>query len=212
MSDKRVYRMSTRARAQDETRQRIVDATMRLHEEIGPRATTISAIAERAGVQRLTVYRHFPDENAVFQACTSHWLSLNPPPDSDVWRSIRDPEERLSAALAAFYGYYAATRRMWAAAHRDVTEVPALQGPMAGFAAFVASAADALTDDFRAGPERTPRILVTIRHALGFPTWMDLEESGLDTPAKVALVLGWIEGVRKRPERQKSWSPPAATP
>jgi AcrR family transcriptional regulator len=68
---------------------------MQLHEEIGPRATTISAIADRAGVQRLTVYRHFPDETAVFQACTAHWLSLNPPPDPADWAGITDPRNRL---------------------------------------------------------------------------------------------------------------------
>ena len=201
MSDKRPYRMSTRARMQEETRQRIVDATMQLHEEVGPRATTISAIAERAGVQRLTVYRHFPDETAVFQACTSHWLGLNPPPDPETWRSIPDPGERLSAALSAFYGYYGATRRMWAAAHRDVAEVPALQAPMAGFKAFVDTVADELARDFRVESEQSRPIHVTIRHALGFPTWLDIEESGLDTAAKVALVAGWVEGLQGRPGR-----------
>jgi len=82
MSGKRPYQLKKRAMSREETRRKIVEATMHLHEEIGPRATTISAIAERAGVQRLTVYNHFPDETAVFQACTSHWLSLNPPPDT----------------------------------------------------------------------------------------------------------------------------------
>ena len=193
MSEKRPYRMSARARARDETRQRIVEATMRLHEEIGPRATTISAIAERAGVQRLTVYRHFPDETSVFQACTSHWLSLNPPPDPAGWRSIPEGPERLSAALAAFYEYYGATHRMWSAAHRDAADVPALREPMATFAAFVASVADALADGFRAGSGPAPLALVTLRHALTFQTWTDLEAAGLDTRSKVALVLCWME-------------------
>ena len=135
MAEKRKYQQKKRAEAQAETRQRIVEATMALHEEVGPRATTISAIAERAGVQRLTVYRHFPDETAVFQACTSHWLSLNPPPAPEDWADAATPGERRAAALAAFDAYYGRTRAMWAASHRDVEQVPALQGPMAEFAA-----------------------------------------------------------------------------
>ncbi len=71
---KRSYNLGQRASSQEETPRRIVDATVALHEEIGPRATTISAIAEKASVQRLTVYRHFPDETELFKACTSHWF------------------------------------------------------------------------------------------------------------------------------------------
>ena len=149
MKKKRPYRMGERAKSQDETRQRIVEATMRLHEELGPRATTISAIAEKAGVQRLTVYRHFPDETAVFQACTAHWLSLNPPPDPAGWAAIEDPRERLEAALTAFYRYYAGTQRMWSASFRDVADVPALQAPMKQFAGFVSGIGDDLAARFQ---------------------------------------------------------------
>ncbi len=95
---KRPYRMRERAKSQEQTRLTIVEATMQLHEELGPRNTTITEIAKRAGVQRLTVYSHFPDETAVFQACTSHWLSLNPPPDPASWSSIEDPGLRFRAA------------------------------------------------------------------------------------------------------------------
>ena len=137
MTSKRAYTLRKRAESQDETRHRIVEATMHLHEEIGPRATTISAIAERAGVQRLTVYRHFPDETAVFQACTTHWLSLHPPPDPAAWSDTEDGLDRARQALNAFYSYYAGTERMWSAAFRDVAEVPALQAPMAEVAAFM---------------------------------------------------------------------------
>ena len=71
---KRPYRLGERAKSQEQTRLRIVEATVALHEELGPRNTTITDIAKRAGVQRLTVYSHFADETAVFQACTAHWL------------------------------------------------------------------------------------------------------------------------------------------
>lgn len=195
MQKKRVYRMSERAKSQEETRRRIVEATMHLHEEIGPRATTISAIAERAGVQRLTVYRHFPDETAVFRACTAHWLSLNPPPDPQSWADIQEPTERLRSALGAFYRYYSSTRRMWDASHRDVASVPALQRPMAEFASFVRTVAADLAAHFDAPDEQSRRIEATIGHAFAFPTWSDFEERKLENPAKVDLVERWLRGI-----------------
>lgn len=190
MSEKRQYRMNERARSQEETRLRIVEATMQLHEEIGARATTISAIAERAGVQRLTVYRHFADETAVFQACTSHWLSLNPPPDPAAWQEVEAGEARAIAAITAFYGYYAGTRRMWSVSFRDVEAVPALQGPMAQFGAYVTQLAADLTAGF--GAHSQHMIGATMRHLLHFPTWQHFEELGLDPAAKLALVGIWL--------------------
>lgn len=188
---KRPYRLRERAKSQEETRQKIVEATMHLHEEIGPRATTISAIAERSGVQRLTVYRHFPDETAVFQACTSHWLSLNPPPDPAGWAGIEDAEARFAAAAAAFYAYFSGTCRMWTVSFQDVAHVPALQGPMAAFSAYL----DGISAELIAGFDGSPgmaHIAPTIRHALRFQTWSDLEAQGLDNDAKVTLVCHWL--------------------
>jgi AcrR family transcriptional regulator len=194
MSGKRPYRMSDRARSQEQTRRRIVEATMWLHETVGPRNTTISAIAERAGVQRLTVYRHFPDEAAVFLACTAHWLTLNPTPHPAVWEEIADPEARLSAALDAFYGYYARTARMWAASYRDVDEVPALQGPMAEVGRFMRAIGDALAVRLGSPPPHDDAVGATIHHGLAFSTWADLDALGFDTARKVSLVLGWVRG------------------
>jgi AcrR family transcriptional regulator len=185
---KRRYTLKQRAKAQEETRLRIVEATMALHQEVGPRATTISGIAERAGVQRLTVYRHFEDEAAVFQACTSHWLGLNPPPGPEDWAGIEDPAERRAAALRAFFDYYEGTRRMWGTAHRDVADVPALQGPMAQFAGYLDGVAEQLGDDL----PRAAR--VTLRHLLHFPTWEALDAQGLRRAELVALGRAWIAG------------------
>lgn len=195
MKEKRHYRMSERAKSQEETRQKIVEATMHLHEEVGPRSTTISAIAERAGVQRLTVYRHFPDETAVFQACTTHWLSLNPPPNPANWSSLADGWARLRTALATFYAYYRSTRRMWTVSHRDVAEVPALQGPMAEFASFVGMVGDDLSAHLIDGGDRRSSAQATVRHALAFTTWAALDELGLEDAGKVALVEDWLRGV-----------------
>lgn len=164
---------------------------MHLHEEIGPRETSISAIAGRAGVQRLTVYRHFPDETAVFQACTAHWLTLNPLPDPEAWAGIMDPVDRFRAAVTSFYAYYSRTRRMWHAAYRDVNEVPALQQPMAEVKGFVAGIAEGLVRGFPAR-ERTVHLNATIHHALHFLTWSQLEEQGLEDGDKVDLVMRWL--------------------
>jgi AcrR family transcriptional regulator len=187
MSEKRRYTLKERARAREETRRRIVEATMALHEELGPRATTISAIAERAGVQRLTVYRHFPDETAVFQACTSHWLALNPPPSPELWDRMTGAEA-LATALDAFNAYYTRNRRMWSASHRDVEHVPALQEPMRLYRSHIEALADALS----AG--RRPLARATVAHLLAFPTWESLETAGLDDATKTRLGLAWIDG------------------
>ncbi|MCF4167087.1 TetR/AcrR family transcriptional regulator [Zavarzinia compransoris] len=187
---KRSYQLKKRAHGQEETRLRIVEATMRLHETIGPRATTISAIAEAAGVQRLTVYRHFSDETAVFQACTAHWLGLHPPPDPATWAGLGGME-RLRAALGAFYAYYGVTRRMWTVSFRDVDDVPALRAPMAEVAAFMAGVgADLVSSLARSGPA----IVATVNHALHFLTWRDLDERGVDDAAKVGLACAWVDG------------------
>src|ERR1051326_6037138 len=104
MSDqKRTYRMRRRAELEELTRRRITETTVALHEEVGPARTSISAIAERAGVRRSTVYRHFPDEEALFAACSSHWRAANPPPDPSAWAAIEDPAERTRTALAELY-------------------------------------------------------------------------------------------------------------
>lgn len=192
MKSKRSYKMSERAKSQEETRQKIVEATMHLHEELGPRNTSISAIAERAGVQRLTVYRHFPDETAVFQACTAHWLSLNPPPDPASWTDMPDPIKRLRAALGAFYDYFSRTHKMWTVSFRDVGEVLALQQPMAEVAKFLGGVADDLIISF--GETRDSNLVdPTIRHALHFQTWMNLEDQGLSNEDKLDLVALWLK-------------------
>src|SRR3954468_20367632 len=110
MSDqKRPYRKRVRAEHEEQTRRRITESAVELHGTIGPARTSISAVAERAGVRRSTVYRHFPDEAALFDACSTHWEAANPPPDLARWESIGDPDERLQAGLSDLYAYYART-------------------------------------------------------------------------------------------------------
>jgi AcrR family transcriptional regulator len=107
MSDqKRPYRMKRRAEQEAETRLRITESAVALHGSLGPARTSVSAVAEHAGVRRSTVYRHFPDEEALFGACSAHWTQSYPPPDIDAWRGVADPDKRLRTALGELYAYY----------------------------------------------------------------------------------------------------------
>ncbi|MFQ3787187.1 TetR/AcrR family transcriptional regulator [Halomonas sp. A29] len=194
MTETRRYTQRKRAADREETRLRIVEATMALHEEIGPSATTISAIAQRAGVQRLTVYRHFPDETAVFAACTSHWLELNPPPDPAGWASLEAGQRQAHAALVAFYRYYRDTQRMWRTAISDEPKVPALQGPMESFRQQLNALGEAIGKGFGGTADSLPT--ATLRHALAFTTWASLDEQGFDDEAMADLVMDWLRGLR----------------
>src|SRR5215218_11254697 len=122
---RRRYRKRRRAQLEAETRLRITEATVDLHGSIGPARTSISAVAERAGVQRATVYRHFPDEDALFDACSSHWMAQHPLPDAAAWAKIEDPEERLRTALSELYEWYAHGEYMLEKTTRDLPLVPA---------------------------------------------------------------------------------------
>src|SRR5436305_8456994 len=103
---KRPYRKTRRADHEEQTRLRITESAIELHGTLGPARTSISAVAERAGVRRSTLYRHFPDEAALFAACTSHWMAANPMPDLAGWAAIQDPDGRLRRALEQLYAYY----------------------------------------------------------------------------------------------------------
>src|SRR3954462_2668163 len=103
---KRPYRKRARADHGAQTRRRITESAVELHGSLGPARTSISAVAERAGVRRSTGYRHFPDEAALVDACTPHWAVPNPPPDLEVWEAIAAPAARLQTALIELYAYY----------------------------------------------------------------------------------------------------------
>src|ERR671925_1066982 len=97
--EKRPYRMKRRAELEQQTRLRITESAVALHEELGPARTSISAVAERAGVRRSTVYRHFPDDEALFAACSSHWRAGHAPPDSKPRREVRSPAAGAAALM-----------------------------------------------------------------------------------------------------------------
>ena len=193
-SDTRPYRKRRRAEQEEETRRRITAATVELHGSVGPARTTVSAIAERAGVQRATVYRHFPDEGRLFDACSSHFMAANPPPDLEAWAAISDPGRRLRAALAELYAWYGRTSYMLDNTTRDAALVPALRPSMEEFAGYLDVATRALV---KGRPERgraRRRALAAIGHALTYSTWRSLvREQGLDDGDAVALMAGAVD-------------------
>ncbi|HEY7453410.1 MAG TPA: helix-turn-helix domain-containing protein [Thermoleophilaceae bacterium] len=185
----RPYRKKRRAELEAETRRRITETAVELHGTVGPARTSISAIAERAGVRRSTVYRHFPDEVALFHACSSHWAAQNPLPDIASWGRIGDPEERLRTALAEVYGFYERTEAMLANLHRDEVTMPVVAERFAGYRWYLKAATDVLV---RGRPERGRRrdeARAAIGHALAFTTWRSLRrEQGLEDPQAVELM------------------------
>jgi AcrR family transcriptional regulator len=190
MSDqKRPYRMTRRAELEDATRLRITESTMALHEELGPARTSISAVAERAGVRRSTVYRHFPDEEALFAACSSHWRAANPAPDLREWAAITDPDLRTETALTELYAFYRRTEHMYASLLRDEPVHPTVRRLLRGFHDYVRAIEDSLMAGrgLRGGGARRTR--AAIGHAVAFPTWRSLaREHGLSDADAVRLM------------------------
>jgi AcrR family transcriptional regulator len=190
--EKRKYTKKLRADRQQQTRERIVDAAMFLHEELGPAATTISALAEHAGVQRLTVYRHFENDEELFKACTSKWLGLNPPPQLPEYTG-ESPVDRTQAFLLSLYRYYRRTSKMWTGAYRDVEKVPSLAGPMKGFDDYLAAIARELVAGWAV--HKPKRLQATLGHAVQFAAWRSLSEQKLSDRAMADLVCTWVRAV-----------------
>src|SRR3954466_5358098 len=143
MSDeKRRYRKKVRAELEEETRRRITESAVELHGTVGPAHTSVSAVAERAGVRRSTVYRHFPDEEALFAACSAHWSERNPPPDPTPWFGIEDPDARVRQALIAIYAYYARTAPMIANLLRDEATVGPVRDHFRAYHDYLAAVRD----------------------------------------------------------------------
>jgi AcrR family transcriptional regulator len=183
-----------RKRAEDvaETRLRIVEAAVRLHGTIGPAATTISALADEAGVTRLTVYRHFPDDSALFGACSQHWAAAQNFPDPEAWRRIDDPTRRLQRGLADLYRFYREAEPMMTNVNRDRAALPTevRERNMATDARYV----DTLLQPFASRGTRQHRLRGVLGHAVSFWTWRSLcLENGLTNreavQAMTALVL-----------------------
>jgi AcrR family transcriptional regulator len=187
--EKRPYRMKRRAELEQETRRRITESAVALHGSVGPARTSMSAVAEHAGVRRSTLYRHFPDEPALFQACSAHWRAANPAPDLAGWAAIGNADERLPRALGELYAYYRANRTMLENLHRDESLSEIVGRVFSRFHGYLEGARATLMAGrgLRGGARR--RVAAAIGHALAFATWKSLAfEQGLRDEEAVELM------------------------
>jgi AcrR family transcriptional regulator len=182
----------------DRTRARITEAAIELHGSVGPAATTMSAVAERAGITRATLYRHFPNEGALFTACSAELRSENPSPDPAQWAVIDDPYDRLATALPALYSWYRSAEAMRTNLLRDLAVLPpAIRN---GIESYPRTAADVLDAGW---PRRSRLRRAAIGHAVAFETWQSLAHEGLSDAEAAKLIIGLIsaaeQGTRQRP-------------
>jgi AcrR family transcriptional regulator len=210
MSDqRRPYRMRRRAELEEQTRRQITESAVALHAELGPARTSISAIAERAGVRRSTVYRHFPDEDALFAACSSHYRAANPPPDPHAWAAIQNPAARTETALRDLYAFYRRTQRMYASLLRDEPLVPLVQRLLGDFYGYLRTIEDVLIAGRGLRGRAAIRTRAAIGHALAFPTWHSLIHGrGLADDDAVELMCLLVEGAGRA--RSDADRPPAS--
>jgi AcrR family transcriptional regulator len=186
--------MTRRAELEEQTRRRITESAVALHEEVGPAQTSISAIARGAGVRRSTVYRHFPDEESLFAACSSHWRAANPAPDPKEWAAIDDPAGRTRAALSALYAFYGRTETMYASLFRDEQLVPAVQKRLGDFHGYLSRVQDGLVAGRGGRGRRAQLVRAALGHALAFATWRSLtREQGLRDEDAVELMCRLVE-------------------
>jgi AcrR family transcriptional regulator len=198
---KRKYEMKKRAERQRQTRRRIVEATVELHRTRGPANTTISEIAKRAGVNRLTVYNHFPDITDLLKACSRSWTERHPAPDPTPWAQISDPQVRLRTALTELYGFYARTEPMRANVLRDAQTMPELAALLEGsIVPYLEEVRDLLAEGWEVNDDRRRRLLATLKLVIDFHTWRSLErESGLSREEAVESMLEAVRSSVSRP-------------
>jgi AcrR family transcriptional regulator len=190
----RTYTLKKRAEQQAETRQRIVDAAVDLHSSVGPAATTFSMVAERAGVQRHTLYAHFPDERSLATACSGYVYERDPLPEAAAWRGIADRTERLTAGLFAIYAWYARHPSLMACVMRDVEyHAPTQEAVATRVAPVVAGWHEVL------GAKLNPRQRAMLHLAISFFTWRILiRDGGLTQRAAVAAMVQAIDSASKK--------------
>jgi len=189
------YNLKARAERYRQTRQRIVEATVELHRTAGPARTTITDIAKKAGVERQTVYNHFPNELSLFKACSAHNRSLNPPPDPEPWKMIPDPEERLRRALAEVYAYYRRNEQMLANVTRDAQANLNTRKVLEPRVKHQERMRDTLAAGWEQGDkQRRKRLLYgALWIALEFQTWHTLgRQQGFDDDESIELMVSMV--------------------
>jgi AcrR family transcriptional regulator len=189
---KRKYELKRRAERAGETRRRIVEAAVGLHTTVGPGRTSISAVAESAGVQRHTVYAHFPDVPSLFAECTAHWDAQHPFPATDSWFDEPDPRRRLRRALDGVYAWYESVEEHLVLFARDADASPEIAEVIRHRGAW----RPALRDRLSSGLPRRKAVRASIGHALEFETWRSLtRRQGLSRRAAVDAMLALVDSV-----------------
>lgn len=188
---RRKYRKSARAESEAETRRRILDAVITLHGEVGPLQTSVKSIAERAGVQRLTVYRHFGDQRAIVAACSEDWRKRHPPPALESGES-EDPRRRARRLLFSLYTYYREGQQILSNITRDAPKMPELQEEMSPFLDYLEAV---VAEIERAWPRKSKWRRVTLWHAVQFSTWQSVAAVAGGDRAAVHLVFRWCDAV-----------------
>jgi len=193
-SKPRAYRLRARADKQAELHQSLAEVAYALHSSVGPANTTVSAIAAKAGVQRLTVYRHFPDMESIFTACTAHAFEIDPPPNPAAWQGIADPERRLRTALADLYGYQRRNARLLANLYRDAA-MPEVAAGLRRRAELLARAANVLMVGWSA-KNAAHLMRAAFGHALDFGAWQSLAETQrLTDDEAIEMMVGVVKSV-----------------
>jgi AcrR family transcriptional regulator len=183
----------------EETRRRIIEAAVDLHGTVGPARTTTSEIARRAGVERVTVYRHFSNESELFRACSGHWAARNPLPSTDHWFEPRQPQARVRRALMELYAYYGNAEPMLTNVTRDAETMPALYEVGARRRRFLAEIEERLAKGFGARGKRGERVRAALGVALDFRAWKYLtRQRGLDDEDAVELMTALVETAASR--------------
>ena len=191
---KRPYELRKRAATMSATRQKITEAAVDLHGTIGPARTTISAVAAHAGVQRHTVYRHFPTEEDFYRACSGHFYAGHPAPDPGAWRAIADPAGRLARGLDELYGYYEGTEAMYSHVLRDAAQIPVLDAVLEQFRTRLDDLAAALAVGWGVRGARRRLLDAAARHVVDFATWQSLSQHGaLSRRQAIDLASGMVD-------------------
>ncbi len=198
---KRPYQMRRRAEAQARTRLRITESAVELHGTLGPARTSISAIASHARVRRATVYRHFPDEAALFAACSARWLEVNPLPDLSSSPQVRDPQLRLRRALLELYGFYRSKAQMIDNLLRDEPALPVLTPHLDGYRNYLQAARETLLRGRRLHHAARRRTSAAIGHALAFATWRSLAVEQQLSDSEAAELMCGLVAAATRPLR-----------
>jgi AcrR family transcriptional regulator len=212
MNEKRRYELKQRAERLAETRRRITEATIELHRTVGPAATEISEVARRAGVQRMTVYNHFPDEASLFAACSAHWRALHPAPDPTAWRAVQNPGARLRVGLGELYGWFRETEPMTANVLRDAEILPALRPIIeGGLLRYLDRVRHILIEPIKVRGRRRERVDAALRAAVDFHLWRALSPLGDAEAADLAAGLVELASTNSSPRPQGRSDRPMTT-